>query len=157
MRKLPDLTGKRIRYTCCGEEDTGRVVEDDGTVVTVESDNIVSKLPETWRSHNLVHHRVPNPNGMRRVVILRDADVALKIPSPILEIFGVKEEMYSKLRKAYVEYFDWHGERSEPLFAQRLREIKLNDEQILGVIEVLFSTCRSCWDNHNGCQCWNDE
>ena len=43
------------------------------------------------------------------------------------------------------------------LFIKKLKEAKFEDNQIEDILNILESTCRHCWDNEHGCQCWNDE
>lgn len=42
------------------------------------------------------------------------------------------------------------------LFVARLREF-LTDEQIARVLQTIDHTCTVCWNDDDGCQCWNDE
>lgn len=43
------------------------------------------------------------------------------------------------------------------LFVRLLRKEGLNDFQIAAVIRTMETTCKYCFDNGPGCQCWNDE
>ena len=38
-----------------------------------------------------------------------------------------------------------------------LRGIGLDDEKVLGVLNIISNSCKSCFDGDYKCQCWNDE
>jgi len=43
------------------------------------------------------------------------------------------------------------------LLVKELREIvKLDTDQVAGVLKVLEEICRHCWDDGEGCRCWDD-
>lgn len=64
--------------------------------------------------------------------------------------------MSEAVEKAIKEWIRDHSYEDELLFVQRLREC-LNAEQTLHVLNVIDSICKSCLNNDNTCQCWNDE
>lgn len=52
---------------------------------------------------------------------------------------------------------EFNGSGEDRLFVEKLRAAGLNNVQIAAVIKALETTCQECWDNENGCHCWNDE
>jgi len=48
-------------------------------------------------------------------------------------------------------------DHNDSLFVKKLREHGLDDDQIAGVLETISEVCEHCYNNHNKCQCWNDD
>lgn len=44
-----------------------------------------------------------------------------------------------------------------PLFVRKLVDGGLTYKQILVVLNAVDTTCLSCFDGDENCQCWNDE
>lgn len=45
--------------------------------------------------------------------------------------------------------------RAELLLVTRLRDV-IPYDMIPDVLQVIGTTCRHCYDDDEGCQCWND-
>lgn len=58
---------------------------------------------------------------------------------------------FEKLNKAELRNYKWLVDGIK----NRLPE--LTEEQIIKILEIILDTCRFCFDDYSGCQCWNDE
>ena len=65
-------------------------------------------------------------------------------------------EYRQHLKDTILEWCRAHSHRDEALFIGLLREVPLNNEEIVAVLECIDEVCHHCWDGGTDCQCTND-
>lgn len=74
-------------------------------------------------------------------------------------LFNVNDDSdEKKLKELVLNEFAWFSTSNlEPLIVTKLRDAGYRPDQMLEILTIISGTCKHCWDEERGCQCWNDE
>jgi len=59
------------------------------------------------------------------------------------------------ITQEWIREYDYY-DRGTLLFLERLRGAGFNDREIESILGILDGICHDCWNDDDGCRCWDE-